>query len=109
MATITRSDFANRLRERFGLTTADALKLVDIVFDEIRESLIHGEEVKFAGFGAEILSTIMESRAFYKLKSPVRRLGAAFCPVPSAKKLEENVFPTPFSITDAAAELIKGV
>ena len=51
MATITRSDFANRLRERFGLTTADAFKLVDIVFDEIRESLIHGEEVKFAGFG----------------------------------------------------------
>ncbi len=51
MATITRNDFANRLRERFGLTTADAFKLVDIVFDEIRESLIHGEEVKFAGFG----------------------------------------------------------
>ncbi len=52
MATITRSDFANRLRERFGLTTADAYKLVDIVFDEIRESLINGEEVKFAGFGS---------------------------------------------------------
>ena len=52
MATITRSDFANRLRERFGLTTSDALKLVDIVFDEIRESLINGEEVKFAGFGS---------------------------------------------------------
>ncbi len=52
MATITRSDFANRLRERFGLTTADSYKLVDIVFEEIRESLINGEEVKFAGFGS---------------------------------------------------------
>ena len=52
MATITRSDFANRLRERFGVTTTDALKLVDIIFDEIRESLINGEEVKFAGFGS---------------------------------------------------------
>ena len=52
MATITRSDFANRLRERFGVTTADAFKLVDIIFEEIRESLIHGEEVKFAGFGS---------------------------------------------------------
>ncbi len=52
MATITRSDFANRLRERFGLTTSDAYKLVDIVFDEISESLINGEEVKFAGFGS---------------------------------------------------------
>ncbi len=52
MATITRNDFANRLRERFGVTTTDAFKLVDIIFDEIRESLIHGEEVKFAGFGS---------------------------------------------------------
>lgn len=52
MATITRSDFANRLRERFGVTTADAFKLVDIIFEEIRESLIHGEEIKFAGFGS---------------------------------------------------------
>ena len=52
MATITRSDFANRLREQYGFTTADAFKLVDIVFDEIRESLIHGDEVKFAGFGS---------------------------------------------------------
>ena len=47
MATITRSDFANRLRERFGLTSADAYKLVDVIFDEITESLFNGEEVKF--------------------------------------------------------------
>ncbi len=52
MATITRSDFAARLRERFGLTTADAYKLIDVIFEEIQESLIHGEEVKFAGFGS---------------------------------------------------------
>lgn len=52
MATITRSDFAARLRTQFGLTTADAYKLVDVIFEEIRESLIHGEEVKFAGFGS---------------------------------------------------------
>ena len=51
MKTITRIDFANRLRERFGITAADAAKLVDVIFDEIRESLINGEEVKFAGFG----------------------------------------------------------
>lgn len=52
MATVTRSDFANRLRERFGLTTADAYKMVDVVFDEIRDALVNGEEVKFAGFGS---------------------------------------------------------
>lgn len=37
---------------RFGLTMADAYKLVDIVFDEMRDALINGEEVKFAGFGS---------------------------------------------------------
>ena len=51
MATITRSDFADKLREKFGLTSADAYKLVDVIFDEISEALIHGEEVKFAGLG----------------------------------------------------------
>ena len=51
MATITRIDFENRLRERFGLTITDANKLVDVVFDEIRQALINDEEVKFAGLG----------------------------------------------------------
>lgn len=51
MTTVTRIDFANRLRARFGITAADATKLVDVIFDEIRESLINGEEVKFSGFG----------------------------------------------------------
>ena len=51
MATITRSDSGDKLREKFGLTSADAYKLVDVIFDEISEALIHGEEVKFAGLG----------------------------------------------------------
>ena len=41
MATITRSDFANSLRERFGLTTADAYKMIHVVFDEIRDALVN--------------------------------------------------------------------
>lgn len=51
MATITRIDFANRLREKFGLTSTDAYKLVDLMFEEISESLLRDEEVKFAGLG----------------------------------------------------------
>lgn len=51
MTTITRNDFASRLRDRFGLTMADAYKLVDIVFNEITESLMRDEMVKFAGLG----------------------------------------------------------
>ncbi len=57
MATITRIDLANTLREYFGLTNADSYKMVDIIFDEIEQSLINGEDVKISGFGTfKILS-----------------------------------------------------
>jgi len=57
MATITRIDLAKALKNRFGLTTSDSYKMVDIVFDEIEQSLIHGEEVKISRFGTfKILS-----------------------------------------------------
>ncbi|MDR2413283.1 MAG: integration host factor subunit alpha [Rickettsiales bacterium] len=52
MATITRINFANKLREEFGLTITDSYKLVDLIFNEIAESLARGEEVKFAGLGS---------------------------------------------------------
>ena len=43
MATITRMDLANALKNRFGLTTTDSYKMIDIIFDEIEQSLIGGE------------------------------------------------------------------
>jgi integration host factor subunit alpha len=51
MATITRADLADKLRAEFGLTAADSYKLIDLVFEEVSESLVRGEEVKFAGLG----------------------------------------------------------
>lgn len=57
MTTITRIDLANALRDRFGLTAADSYKMIDIIFDEIEQSLVNDEEVKIAGFGTfKILS-----------------------------------------------------
>lgn len=57
MATITRNDLANTLRDRFGLTATDSYRMIDIIFDEIEQSLVNGEEVKIAGFGTfKILS-----------------------------------------------------
>lgn len=57
MATVTRIDLANTLKNRFGLTSADSYKMIDIIFDEIGQSLIHSEEVKITGFGTfKILS-----------------------------------------------------
>ena len=51
MATVTRIDLANALKKRFGLTSVDSYKMIDIIFDEIGQSLINGEEVKISGFG----------------------------------------------------------
>lgn len=57
MATITRMDLANSLRNRFGLSAADSYKMIDIIFDEIGQSLVNGEDVKITGFGTfKILS-----------------------------------------------------
>lgn len=57
MATITRLDLANAIKNRFGLTVADSYKMIDIIFDEIEQSLVNGEDVKIAGFGTfKILS-----------------------------------------------------
>ena len=49
--TITRADLAETLRAKTGLSNAESYKLVDLFFEEIRDSLIRGEEVKIAGFG----------------------------------------------------------
>lgn len=51
MATITRIDLANTLRDHFGLTAADSYRMIDIIFDEIGQSLTNGEDVKITGFG----------------------------------------------------------
>lgn len=51
MATITRNDLASVLRDKFGLTATDSYKMIDIIFEEIGESLINGEDVKLSGFG----------------------------------------------------------
>ncbi|MFQ6778274.1 MAG: integration host factor subunit alpha [Alphaproteobacteria bacterium] len=51
MSSVTRNDLALRLRNEFGLTAADAYKLIDTIFDEIGTALSNGEEVKFAGLG----------------------------------------------------------
>jgi len=51
MATITRADLAETIRQSAGLSAAESYKLVDIFFSEIAESLIRGEEVKISNLG----------------------------------------------------------
>lgn len=49
--TLTKAELAELLFERVGLNKREAKDLVDTFFEEIRESLARGEEVKLSGFG----------------------------------------------------------
>ena len=51
MNKLTRIELATRLRERFGLTAADANRMIEIIFQEISDALVNGEDVKISGFG----------------------------------------------------------
>ena len=56
-----------------------------------RAVIVH-EAVTFGGFGGEV-AAIIADEAFSFLKAPVKRVGGAYCPIPSAAYEEKNVFP----------------
>ena len=49
--TITKADFAESLFEELGLDRREAKTLVELFFDEIKDSLEQGKLVKISGFG----------------------------------------------------------
>lgn len=51
MTALTKADMAERLFDELGLSKRDAKELVELFFDEIRESLKNNEQVKLSGFG----------------------------------------------------------
>lgn len=57
------------------------------------------------GFGAEISAEINE-RLFGKLRSPVARITAPFCPVPTAEALEAVYYPRAEQIVERCLELV---
>ncbi|WP_223811302.1 alpha-ketoacid dehydrogenase subunit beta [Rhizorhabdus histidinilytica] len=69
-----------------------------------RAMIVH-EAVTPFGVGAEISAVINES-LFGALKAPVKRLGAAFCPVPFSRPLESAFAPTAATIEAAAKALL---
>lgn len=87
------------------LSPLDTETIIRSVSKTGRAVIVH-EAVRFAGFGAEIASAICESDAFYSLKAPIKRIGAAFCPIPSGEILEKNVLPSTEQIVEAACALL---
>jgi pyruvate/2-oxoglutarate/acetoin dehydrogenase E1 component len=69
--------------------------------------LVVYEASQSGGFGTEIVSSIVESDAFYTLKAPPRRLGALDVPIPYNRYLEEQVVPTADKIEAEIRFLLK--
>ncbi len=64
------------------------------------------EATEFGGFGGEIVSTIVDSDAFYYLDAPIKRVGGMFCPVPFNPELEKRVLPGSDRIEAAVREIL---
>ncbi|GAA5137374.1 integration host factor subunit alpha [Thalassotalea piscium] len=48
---LTKAEVAEHLFEKVGLSKRDAKEMVEMFFEEIRETLESGEQVKLSGFG----------------------------------------------------------
>ena len=48
---LTKADIAELLYEELGLNKREARELVEIYFDELKEALSNGKQVKLSGFG----------------------------------------------------------
>lgn len=72
-----------------------------------KRCIIVHEAVKTGGLGGEISATIAESEAFNCLKSPILRVCAKDAPIPFAKNLEDNFFPTAELIVDAIKNIFE--
>ena len=49
--TLTKADLADNLANKFNLSKNDAKQFVDLLFEELRDSLSKGEPIKLSGFG----------------------------------------------------------
>ena len=48
---LTKADFAENLYDELGLNKREAKEIVELFFEEIKNSLAKGEQVKLSGFG----------------------------------------------------------
>ncbi|MDH5600752.1 MAG: integration host factor subunit alpha [Gammaproteobacteria bacterium] len=51
MMALTKADMAERLFEELGLNKREAKELVEMFFEEVRDALENGQQVKLSGFG----------------------------------------------------------
>lgn len=81
---------------------------LDTIINSIKKTskvIILHEDKKFCGFGAELVSLIMEN-AFDYLDAPIKRIGALDIPIPYAPNLEDAYFPQKEDIEKEIRKLI---
>lgn len=88
------------------LVPLDIETIVESVKKTGRLVVVH-EAVKRGGFGAEIVSQVMESEAFDYLDAPVQRLGGAAVPIPYNPLMEKKAVPQVDDIVDAVKMTLK--
>ena len=86
------------------LLPIDYARVLDSVKKTRRALVVHAA-TEFAGFGAEIASTIAEEQ-FSTLKAPVGRLGAAFAPIGYSRDIEMNQIPSAPAIVARVREIL---
>ncbi|NWF53058.1 MAG: integration host factor subunit alpha [Nitrospirae bacterium] len=52
---MTKADLVEAIFEKIGLSKKEALELIEILFDTIKQSFLEGESVKISGFGTFIV------------------------------------------------------
>jgi pyruvate dehydrogenase E1 component beta subunit len=87
------------------LVPLDKQALIDSAKKTGRVLVVH-EACQTGGFGGELVSTIVDSDAFFYLDAPVKRLGGLDVPIPYNPHLEAQVVPTEEKITAAIRELL---
>ncbi len=50
-STMTKADIVEKVYQKIGFTKKEAARLVELVFDSIKNTLERGEKVKVSGFG----------------------------------------------------------
>jgi pyruvate/2-oxoglutarate/acetoin dehydrogenase E1 component len=101
-------------KEGISIEVIDPRTLVPLDIETIAESVkktgrlvvVH-EAVKRGGFGAEIVSQVMESDAFDYLDAPIQRLGGAAVPIPYNPQMEKKAVPQVEDIVNAVKLTLK--
>lgn len=88
------------------LVPLDIDTLVESVKKTGRLLVVH-EAVKRGGYGAEIVSTVIESDAFDYLDAPIIRLGGKAIPIPQNPELEKRAIPQVEDIVEAARNIMR--